>query len=105
MRYDRQFEIRKILKNGKMGVWFKCENGNSLSKTVFTYANINTVSDFIFNGKLEPVKITDLYYQKSCLNDKLSVSFGKLNFYFILCRKQIFKEQKSSFYHKYFWWK
>jgi hypothetical protein len=92
--YVGDLKLEKILENnGKVVVCFKGGKGNGLSKTVQTYANVNAVSDLTFVGELAPAKVTDLYYQQSCLNDKLTVSFGKLNFTSFF---------KCSVYHKYF---
>jgi carbohydrate-selective porin OprB len=79
--YVFDLRLEKILENnGKVVVRFKGGNGNGLSKNVKTYANANAVTDPTFNGELELAKIADLYYQQSCLDNKLIISFGKLDF-------------------------
>lgn len=91
-------KLEKFLKNkGKVGICFKGGNGNGLSKTVLTYANVNAVSDPTFNGELEPAKVTDLYYQQSCLNDKLTISFGKLNFTSYFTGNRYSKDKNAQF--------
>jgi carbohydrate-selective porin OprB len=79
--YVFDLRLEKILENnGKVVVRFKGGNGNGLSKNVKTYANVNAVTDPTFNGELERAKVTDLYYQQLCLDNKLTISFGKLDF-------------------------
>ena len=79
--YVGDLKLEKTLENnGIVVVCFKGGKGDGLSKTVQTYANVSAVSDPTFIGELETLKVTDLYYKQSCFNDKLTISFGKLNF-------------------------
>jgi hypothetical protein len=95
--YVGDLKLEKFFKNGKLGICFKGGNGDGLSKTVLTYANVNAVSDPTFNGKLEPAKVTDLYYQQSCLNDKLTITFGKLNFTSYFTGNRYSKDKNAQF--------
>ena len=96
--YVGDLKLEKILENN--GIVVVCLNGgkgDGLSKTVQTYANVNAVSDPTFVGELEPLKVTDLYYKQSCFNDKLTVSFGKLNFSSYFQGNRYSKDKKAQF--------
>ncbi|MDR3195330.1 MAG: carbohydrate porin [Endomicrobium sp.] len=92
LRLKKSFE-----NNGKVVVRFKGGRGHGLSQTVRTYANVNAVSDSTFNGELELAKVTELYYQQSCLNDKLTVSFGKLDFTSYFTGNRYSKDKNTQF--------
>jgi carbohydrate-selective porin OprB len=96
--YVGDLKLEKILENN--GIVVVCLNGGKgggLSKTVQTYANVNAVSDPTLVGELEPLKVTDLYYKQSCFNDKLTVSFGKLNFSSYFTGNRYSKDKKAQF--------
>jgi hypothetical protein len=96
--YVFDLRLEKILENnGKVVVRFKGGKGYGLSQTVRTYANVNAVSDPTFNGELELAKVTELYYQQPCLNDKLIVSFGKLDFTSYFTGNRYSKDKNAQF--------
>ncbi|MDR1926292.1 MAG: carbohydrate porin [Endomicrobium sp.] len=76
--------IKEFENNGKILVRFKAGRGLGLEagegeKNSLTYAQVNASADSTdFKGNIL-VKITELFYQQSFINDKLTIDFGKLD--------------------------
>jgi hypothetical protein len=96
--YVFDLKLEKTLENNaKVVACFKGGRGDGLSKNVYTYANVNAVSDPTFNGELELTKVTQLYYQQLCLDNKLIVSFGKLDFSAYFTGNRYSKDKNAQF--------
>ncbi|MDR2436454.1 MAG: carbohydrate porin [Endomicrobium sp.] len=96
--YVFDLKLEKALENNaKVVACFKGGRGDGLSQNVRTYANINAVSDPTLNGELELAKVTQLYYQQLCLNNKLTVSFGKLDFTTYFTGNKYSKDKNAQF--------
>ncbi|MDR0977714.1 MAG: carbohydrate porin [Endomicrobium sp.] len=92
--YIADFKLEKGLKNGgKIAASLKGGFGNGLSGTVETYADFPSFTA----GEIECIKITELYYQQSFFNNKLTLNFGKLNFGSYFAGNRYSKDKSSQF--------
>jgi carbohydrate-selective porin OprB len=84
--------------NGKMAARFKGGRGLGLNKTVQTYAVVNSVADHSLDSAANTLaKITELFYQQSFFNDKLTANFGKLDFGAYFAENKYSKDKSSQF--------
>jgi hypothetical protein len=96
--YVFDLKLEKFFENnGKIAACFKGGRGSGLSQNVCTYTNVNAVSDPTLNGELELAKVTQLYYQQVCLNNKLTISFGKLDFTTYFTGNRYSKDKNAQF--------
>jgi carbohydrate-selective porin OprB len=89
--------IKEFEHNGKIKLRFKGGRGLGLDKAVRTYGGINASADPTLDGEITRAKISELFYQQSFFNDKLTVDFGKLNFWEFFARNNYAEDGDSQF--------
>jgi hypothetical protein len=88
---------------GKGVVRFKGGRGNGLEfdgsddRGVNTLSKVNANADEAIEGEIELAKVVELYYEQSILNSKLTIDFGKLNFWSFFAANKFADDDGTKF--------
>ncbi|MDR1087554.1 MAG: carbohydrate porin [Endomicrobium sp.] len=98
LKLTKEFEeYGKLLARFKGGRGNGLELGGSDDKGVNTLSKVNANADEAIEGEIEFAKVVELYYEQSILNSKLTIDFGKLNFWSFFTANKLADDDGTKF--------